>query len=567
MVIHRKRPPTLSAFAPYRAPTGDGEALILPGLDQVPALLAENRRRQTPREQTPREQAPCEQAPCDFLLPGHPSSTLRAAARQQLLRDALHYTSRYRDVDASVIAAAESSPAIVMAGHQPTLFHPGVWFKNFALDAMVRRLPAAHAVAVNLVIDNDVAAGTSIRVPHLDATTGHLVRQAVPYDAAGGGVPYEQMRIADRQTFDHFDQRVASSLAGLIDNPLVSRLWPHARAAAGRCENVSCALAAARHALEAEVGLQTLELPLSVVCRSEPFAAFVLSICQQAERFRKVYNCSSIAYRAANGIRSTAHPVPNLGRQDDWIEVPFWIYSDAEPQRRAAWVRVSAGKLEISDRNAHSVQLDWPLASDAARQLQQLGGPAFKLRPRALTTTMFARLLLSDLFVHGIGGAKYDELGDQIVAEFFGLQPPELMVVSATVRLPLDAARFLPTAEQFGMALPMTLADTRNLIRQTIYAPERFAGHLPLSAELCQAKRELIATPPAAADAKRWHDRLAAINRELSGQLEPLSRLLLQRLPEVRRAESVTSVLRSREHSFCLFPLEQLTRCFAGLLR
>ena len=35
-----------------------------------------------------------------------------------------------------------------------------------------------------------------------------------------------------------------------------------------------------------------------------------------------------------------------------------------------------------------------------------------RLRTRALTTTLFARYVLGDLFVHGIGGAKYDELGD-----------------------------------------------------------------------------------------------------------------------------------------------------------
>ena len=33
-----------------------------------------------------------------------------------------------------------------------------------------------------------------------------------------------------------------------------------------------------------------------------------------------------------------------------------------------------------------------------------------KLRSRALTTTMFVRLFLADAFLHGIGGAKYDEV-------------------------------------------------------------------------------------------------------------------------------------------------------------
>ena len=31
-----------------------------------------------------------------------------------------------------------------------------------------------------------------------------------------------------------------------------------------------------------------------------------------------------------------------------------------------------------------------------------------KIRPRAILTTLYSRLFLSDLFIHGIGGAKYD---------------------------------------------------------------------------------------------------------------------------------------------------------------
>ena len=42
--------------------------------------------------------------------------------------------------------------SIFLAGHQPQLFHPGVWFKNFALDRLARR---HGAVAVNLVVDSD----------------------------------------------------------------------------------------------------------------------------------------------------------------------------------------------------------------------------------------------------------------------------------------------------------------------------------------------------------------------------------------------------------------------------
>ncbi len=50
---------------------------------------------------------------------------------------------------------------------------------------------------------------------------------------------------------------------------------------------------------------------------------------------------------------------------------------------------------------------------------------------------MFARLVLSDVFIHGIGGAKYDQLTDAIVRRFFGVEPPGYLVATATLKLPL----------------------------------------------------------------------------------------------------------------------------------
>jgi hypothetical protein len=476
----------LSLSTPYRAPARDGEALILPSLGSAADLVRENRKRQTGWRLSF-----CDR---DF-------ESLRKSARRDLVRDAIRYTTNYRPIDRP--DAIDASATIIMAGHQPTLFHPGVWFKNFAIDGIAKRLSAAAnrtgdsrpAVAINLVIDNDVATSSSIRVPTIDPTTGQITRSIVAYDSAAGGVPYEQNRIRDRSTFDHFADNVRSTLAPLVDRPLIDRLWPYAVKAAGRCENVSCALAQARHALEGEIGLQTLELPLSVVCRSEPFAAFAVSIIHDAARFQSIYNSAANEYRKANRIRSTAHPVPNLGIDGEWTEVPFWIYSDNAPQRRGAWSRVVGDKLHISDRGEHSIELSLPITSDSPAELLSQCGAKFKLRPRALATTMYARLFLSDLFIHGIGGAKYDELGDEITRRYFGIQPPELMVVSATALLPVDAKALTPTPDADVAYLPDTVAATRIEIRRTHFAPETFADRFGLSARVVPSEKGLDRQP------------------------------------------------------------------------
>lgn len=536
--------------------------MILPSLGQAAALVHENRRRQSAET-------------ADVC--GRPLAHWRRLARAEMLRDAARYTAVYRGVDfADGLEAASADVTIVMSGHQPTLFHPGVWFKNFAISSIARRLGGCstnssgpgRAVAINLVIDNDVASGSSIRVPIWDAATGQLGRGSVAYDIAGGGVPFEQNRIRDRTTFDAFADGVRAAIAPLVSDPLVTRLWPHAIRAASRCENVSCALAQARHALEGDIGLQTLELPLSVVCRGESFAAFALAVVGDAERFRAVYNRSANEYRAANRIRSSAHPVPNLGADGDWIEVPFWIYCDQSPQRRGAWGRVRGDRLQISDRRKLTATVSLPIGDHSPAELANQFGPRFKLRPRALATTMYARLVLSDLFIHGIGGAKYDELGDVITRRFLGVRPPELMVVSATARLPVAQSTRAQIDGDFdhptiaGLRLPATVAEVRAMVRRTHFAPETFADVAKLPAHLCQAKRALIANPPPPQTKGNWHRELTAINRQLSSDLEPLRRTLVERLPEVRQRETARTILASREHSFCLFPLDHLTHAF-----
>jgi hypothetical protein len=88
---------------------------------------------------------------------------LAAEARHELLREALTYTRGYRDVDLDDRFSARGAlPSLVLAGHQPELFHPGVWLKHFLLDRVAR---LNGAVAINLVVDSDTIKSSSMRVP------------------------------------------------------------------------------------------------------------------------------------------------------------------------------------------------------------------------------------------------------------------------------------------------------------------------------------------------------------------------------------------------------------------
>ncbi len=535
-------------FREYRAPREHGQAFVEPGFAEAGSLLRDNL----------------------GVISRHGGllADLRQRARRQLIDSACDYTGSYLDV--SWVNRAQPSP-IIMAGHQPALFHPGVWFKNFALSYLAQQ---TDSLAINLVVDNDVAASSTIRVPTIDPDTRQTRYTAVAYDHAGGGVPYEQTTIRDRECFDHFDQRVAEAIRPIVSDPCVDRLWVHAKAAVARCGVAGCALAQSRHALESEIGLKTLEVPLGVLCRSTAFAEFVLTILTELPRFRGCYNDAADRYRAVHGIRSNAHPVPNLAEEGEWFEAPLWIYGDDSPSRRAAWVRLSNDELIISDRmdsdsaagqshpradhrhGATEVRIDIRHRKLAAEQLAAAASPRFKLRPRALFTTMYARLVLSDLFLHGIGGAKYDQLGDIIIRSFFAVEPPQFMVISATAKLP-------------GIVQDDHAEEIRRLRRQlrdTRFQGERFADQVDLNADLLALKRELLAHPPDRGSRKAWHDEIERINRSLSDSLQDVRSQLGQQLAQRQKEAASAAVLSSREHPFCLFPLAYLTTTFDALL-
>ncbi len=522
------------AFRQYRAPRGNGQSLVEPSFDRAGQLLQQNLDR--------------------LRSHGEPFFALRRAARKELVEAAVRYTAVYRDVD--WVNWHQDTP-IIMAGHQPALFHPGVWFKNFALSRLAEQ---TGAIAVNLIVDNDVASGSSIRVPTLDPATGFASYQVVAYDEAGGGVPYEQTTIRDLEKFDHFAEEVARTMRPLVADPCVTQLWKHAQAAIARCGVAGCALAQARHGLEGELGLRTLELPLGVICRTPAFTELVISILDELPRFQNCYNFAAVQYRKAHRIRSSAHPVPDLAKDEQWYEAPLWIYGDDSPVRRAAWVSRDGDQLLISDRAGCQLTLDSRYPKLAAAQLASHASPNFKLRPRALLTTMYARLVLSDLFLHGIGGGKYDQLGDMIIRQFFGIEPPEFMVISATVQL--------PGFDDRGQGSQWQAEQTRlkRAIRDTLFQGERFFDQAKLSERDIQHKRRLLAEIPPTGSRLQWQRELEAVNQRLAGQLEPLRSRLRMELDRVQRQQASGAWLSSREHPFCLFPLDYLTEIYQDLL-
>ena len=340
------------AYRKLQAPRRHGAALVDPAFRDVTDMLRRNLARRQSWARTDR---------------GRLIAENRTAAREHLLRLATRLTRQYRDLERRT--APDPAAPIILAGHQPLLFHPGVWFKNFALDRLARR---CDATAVHLSIDNDAPRTASIQVP-----TGSVTRPAavaVAFDrAADARVPFEQGTIRDRSLFHSFGRRAEKTIAPLVSDPLLHEFWPMAIEAAGRTDNPGACLAQARHRLEERAGMATLEVPMSRVCDGDVFFRFVGWLLSDLPRLQAVFNDSLAEYRAVHRLRSRSHPVPDLARDGDWLEAPFWIWSDDRPQRRRLFARRIGRAVEITDRAGTCRQIDLPART---RSIGDFDGPA-----------------------------------------------------------------------------------------------------------------------------------------------------------------------------------------------
>jgi hypothetical protein len=510
-----------------RAPQQDAAIFAQPTLEQMRATLNE---------------ATWEQslAPPDARLAGRSLRDLRRLGRETALQAAQAYLNSAQQ---PLVYNADSH--ILAAGHQPEIFHPGVWIKNFALNGLAR---AAGMAPLNLVVDNDTIKSSALALPHWQSASVprsyHIAK--VAFDAWPGEVPAEEGHVHDEEAFASFPQRVHEITRSWGFTPLVDDYWAKVMEHRSRTANVGERLVAGRRAVERQWGCHNLELPVSRLCETEPFAWFIAHLFQGLEPFHSAYNDIVRTYRRVHRLRSRNHPVPDLASDGDWRELPLWAWRTGALRRGRLFVRQRPDSFELRVEKE-----SWPAlpreSQPLVAALQSLHQQGFKIRSRALTTTLFTRLVIADGFIHGIGGGIYDELTDELLRRFFAVQPPPFLVLSGTLLLPLPA-------------FPATLAQRRLLaheLRDLHWNPQR---HLtppiaPTAATLVKRKQELLTNGPITWEMNHEFKQITEALTPFVNTLRTENQATLTRLDDELHANAI---LRRRDYGFCLYPQAQL---------
>jgi hypothetical protein len=524
----------VTATRPLRAPADHGATLAAPPLEDAGRILALNRQR-------------LNQPDITFL--GRPWAELQTLARRELLAAARGYMG-----DGGEPLPDSNSVSIIMAGHQPELFHPGVWVKNFVLHGLARQ---HGCVSVNLLVDNDAVKSVGLHVPlvrvplpRVEQSTPRLA--SIPFDRFAADASYEEHVVQDEALFADFPNRVPTDWGF---SPMLGGFWRMVLQHSQRTKLLGERFAAARREWERRWGCQNVEVPVSRVSQTEAFAWFACHLLADLPRFQEVYNASVHAYRETHGIRSRNHPVPDLAKDGDWFESPFWAWQTGAARRARLMARRNGDKIDLKAgvENLPALPLSPQYSVLGTRNSvsawQALERSGFKVRPRALTNTLFARLFLCDLFIHGVGGGKYDELTDEIMRRFYGVEPPEFLVFSATLLLPFPH-------------YPADADQCRRLARESRdlhWNPQRHMSLDNAAAKLVFQKNAWINQRPEEHGQRGERFRmLRELTEHLRGYTNERENHERREWARCELEVKANAVLRRRDYPFCLYPENML---------
>jgi len=486
-----------SSYPDWKAPGEDSGLLIWPDPGDLLKQTVENRRALA-----------AQTAP---VAGGVPLNELRREMRQWL-------------------HLADEAPLFVTA-HQTELYHAGVWSKLALAAAAVGKIGAESLM---IGVDTDAPKHLNLRWPRFSSpitddpnlgvaawsglvagpTPGHLGELTAAMKMAAKQWPFVPMAL------EFLGQMTRRS----IDQPALSP-----------------AMTEAMQKLDWDLGLKHQSMIASPIFGSLPYLAVSYHLLARAGQFAEIYNRALAEYRIAHRVRTKARPMPDLQILANSIEVPFWLDDLSTGYRsrphvihdQQGWKIVAGGQTLRLDPKSDG----WAGAGQLQKFLQSRGA---RLSPRALTLTMVIRLLVADQFIHGIGGGRYDQVTDQVIGRFFGIEPPPFVVTTATLYFPTAVGRMRP-------CLPC-LAHEGHQLR-----------HRVLGAKKADLVRLIEQSPRKSAQRQRafsmMHSMLSAAAAD-----HPDIQGWQTRVAEANRVNLEDSVLFDREFFYAIQPRERLMR-------
>jgi hypothetical protein len=419
---------------------------------------------------------------------------------------------------------------VVMSGHQPEIWHPGILAKWIAGAAFVRHLAAAPLTLdpacshipptpcfAWLHVDQDAIEPGEISFPAHDEAGALKLRTVTLIEPAPLRDLPPSARLAARVASRGLpDAALPCATEGLAR--IASTLNTHADA-----PTLGAQFARTLHDLAEPIAGPAIPLLASQLASTTLFADLVQRMRHDPINAIEAHNLAAAEVPEA-GVRPLGLRRPTSPDHPPRVELPLW--------------RVRPGVAREPVMLAHLATI-----------------PLSELRPRALLMTALVRLGACDLFVHGLGGGVYDRITDRWLERWLGasdlaqlLPLAPIVVATATCHLPFPRSH-----------AGVTQADAlraRQRLHHALHNPA-LLGDEPAGAQ----KRSLVAAIRASSDSaertrlfREMHALLARAREERAQAIGAQH----ARAEDLARRAAEEPIVNARTWPFPLYPIQTL---------
>jgi hypothetical protein len=504
-----------------------------------------------------------------FTILNQPFKEVRENSRKEVVGRALRFSKKFAPDIAEKINPFYQY--IIQTGHQPVFFHPGIWIKNIFLNELLKSPLLDRCLGLNIILDNDICKDLNFSLPAL-SSTGNLKLERANFlsPTFAPNLPFEEYPCLFLELITKFNRDITHRLKPLkLENKdILNNFKYFARCledSSHLCSqnhkkgNLGEFLGLARRLYEQEIEPTYLEIPFSKICDSDEFLSFFLEITKNIESFSDIYNKKLNEYRKLFKIRNRAHPSPNLIIKKNLTELPFWIWKEGDERRKIFILKEGEGNYLYNDSYGKIFLIEKDGLKFLSSLKTLLKEQGLKIRPKALLLTLYNRLFISDLFVHGLGGAKYDLVTDEIIKEFFKVEPPHFLVVSCTLYLNFKSSPVTSDSK---------ISALKKKIRDLEFNPERYVDELSLTKKeeiqiekLAEKKTELIKKITGvltSVEKRKISEEIKAINNFMGEKVRPLKYELNKKLEDEEEKMKQSKVYSFREFPYCFFSAKEL---------
>ncbi|MGE3180542.1 MAG: hypothetical protein AB7N71_02860, partial [Phycisphaerae bacterium] len=185
----------------------------------------------------------------------------------------------------------------------------------------------------------------------------------------------------------------------------------------------------------------------------------------------------------------------------------------------------------------------------------------WRVFPRALALSAFSRLRVADLFIHGIGGAKYDEVTTDFMADFFAAAVAPIVCVTASLHAPLP--KFSETTSD--------LRTAEYKLRDLAFNPQRYIASIPPALlkkreAAIQRSDALRAAQGDARERRLEFEEIRKLNYDINNLNASVAAQLEAEAEDIRSKLAANRIAEDREYFFALHTRKSLDALKAVIL-